>query len=154
MKLRRFNQDGLGEFAGYRASLAVDSTLPPPKEMLEESALTELLRSDVDITQRLFANRLEAGTFLNDLLERTGILAPERDAGLWAWLTLFYFDEVCPPDGNGRRYPKDEARLVPIVDNFQRFYRHLLLGPYRSVRRPWRTWRRFCIADLRSRASV
>jgi hypothetical protein len=36
---------------------------------------------------------------------------------------------------SGERDPKDdEARLVPRLDNYQRFYRHLLLGPYLIVR--------------------
>jgi hypothetical protein len=71
---------------------------------------------------------------LNELLERSGFALPERDRGLWTWLTLFYFDEVCPADGNGNREPQDEARLMPLLDNHQRFYRHLLLGPFLIVR--------------------
>jgi hypothetical protein len=134
MKLRRFNPDGLAEFVGYRASLAVDPTLSPPAEMLEDAALTELIPGDIDVPQRVFTNRLDAGKFLDELLDTAKIPVPERDAGLWAWLTLFYFDQVCPADGHGRRHPKDEARLIPILDNYQRFYRHLLLGPFLIVR--------------------
>src|SRR5690242_9921669 len=101
MKLHRFNSDGIGEFVGYRASLAVDPTLPPPVELLEDPALTELVLGDVEVANRSFANRLEAGEFLNQLLDTANVRTPERDAGLWSWLTLFYFDEVCPADGNG-----------------------------------------------------
>ena len=134
MRLRRFNRDGVAAFATYRARLALEPTLLPPTELLEDPALTELLPGDIDVPPRSFANRLEAGQFLNELLDRARVHMPERDQGLWAWLTLFYFDEVCPADGNGRRNPKDEARLIAQVDNFQRFYRHLLLGPYLIVR--------------------
>jgi hypothetical protein len=134
MKLQRFNSDGIAELVGYRASLLVDPTLPPPFDMLEDPALTQPISSDVDVPKRTFANRLEAGQFLNDLLDAAQIRSPERDAGLWSWITLFYFDEVCPADGHGRRHPQDEARLIPILDNYQRFYRHLLLGPFLIVR--------------------
>jgi hypothetical protein len=134
MKLHRFNPDGMGAFATYRARLTLEPTLPPPMEMLEDPALTDLLPGDVEVRKRSFANRLEAGKFLNELLDGAGIQLTERDNGLWTWLTLFYFDEVCPPDGHGRRNPQDEARLVPILDNYQRFYRHLLLGPFLIVR--------------------
>ena len=134
MKLRRFNRDGVNIFANYRLRLALETTLPPPKELLEDRALTEALPGGVDVLPRSFANRLEAGLFLNELIDKACINLPERDQGLWAWLTLFYFDEVCPADGHGRRDPKDEARLIPVLDNYQRFYRHLLVGPYLIVR--------------------
>jgi hypothetical protein len=134
MRLRRFNHDGVAAFASYRARLALEPTLLPPTELLEDLALTELLPGDIDVLPRSFGNRLEAGQFLNELLDKARVHLPERDQGLWTWLTLFYFDEVCPADGNGRRNPKDEARLIAQVDNFQRFYRHLLLGPYLIVR--------------------
>lgn len=134
MKLRRFNADGVTAFATYRARLALEPSLPPPTELLEDQALTTALPGDVDVPPCSFANRLEAGTFLDGVIEAAGISLPERDQGLWTWLTLFYFDEVCPADGNGNRNPKDEARLIAQVDNFQRFYRHLLLGPFLIVR--------------------
>ena len=134
MKLRRFNVDGVTTFANYRSRLALEPTLAPPMELLEDPALTELVPGEIEVPKRSFTNRLEAGKFLNELLDGARIHLPERDKGLWAWLTLFYFDEVCPADGHGRRNPRDEARLVPILDNFQRFYRHLLVGPFLIVR--------------------
>lgn len=134
MKLHRFNQDGMTAFATYRAGLTLNPTLPPPVELLQDPALTELMPGGVEVPPRSFTNRLEAGRFLNELLDAAKVQLPERDQGLWTWLTLFYFDEVCPADGNGRRNPKDEARLVPLLDNHQRFYRHLLVGPFLIVR--------------------
>jgi hypothetical protein len=102
--------------------------------MLEDSALTDLVSPEIEVQQRQFATRLEVGRYLNEVIEKGGIGLPERDRGLWTWLTLFYFDELCPADGNGNRNPQDEARLLPLLDNHQRFYRHLLLGPYLIVR--------------------
>lgn len=134
MKLHRFNRDGVAAFSDYRARLSLEPTLEPPVELLEDPALTELLPGDVEVPARQFANRLEAGRFLNELMDAANAQLPERDTGLWTWLTLFYFDEVCPADGNGRRNPKDEARLIPLLDNHQRFYRHLLVGPFLIVR--------------------
>jgi hypothetical protein len=134
VRLRRFNSDGVAAFATYRSRLTLEPTLVPPVELLEDPALTELMPGNVDVPARTFDNRLEAGRFLNELLTAANIDLPERDQGLWTWLTLFYFDAVCPADGNKRRNPKDEARLIAQVDNFQRFYRHLLLGPYLIVR--------------------
>lgn len=134
MKLRRFNRDGITAFATYRGRLALEANLPPPIQTLEDPALTEEISGAIDVPKRTFATRLDAGRFLNELLEPSIIALPERDRGLWSWLTLFYFDELCPADGNGNRNPQDEARLLPVLDNHQRFYRHLLLGPFLIVR--------------------
>ena len=134
MKLRRFNPDGVAAFATYRARLTLEPSLQPPTQLLEDPALTDEVPGDLDVPARSFKNRMEAGVFLNTLIDAAGISLPERDQGLWTWLTLFYFDEVCPADGNGNRDPKKEARLIAQVDNFQRFYRHLLLGPFLIVR--------------------
>ena len=135
MNLRRFNTDGINSFATYRARLALEPNLPPPVQTLEDPALTEEIAGEIEVPKRSFATRLEVGRFLNELLESSGIALPERDRGLWTWLTLFYFDEVCPEDGNGhRKTHNDAARLLPILDNHQRFYRHLLLGPFLGAR--------------------
>jgi len=134
MKLRRFNRDGERAFVEYRARLNIERTLPPPVHLLEDPAYTETIPGDIEAPLRTFANRLEAGEFLNDLAQKAGIKVPERDSGLWSWLTLFYFDAVCPQNGHGERDPGADARLIPLVDNFQRFYRHLLLGPFLVVR--------------------
>ncbi len=118
----------------YRSRLTLEPTLTPPAPLLEEPAYTEILSEKVDVQPQRFESRLEAGQHLNDLIDAAGITLPERDRGLWAWLTLLHFDAMCPADGNGRRFPQDEARLLPLLDNHQRFYRHLLLGPFLIVR--------------------
>lgn len=134
MRLRRFNQDGITAFVNYRARLTLDPNLEPPLELLEDPALTELMRGNAEVKKIAFTNRFHTGKYLNELINEANIELPERDQGLWTWLTLFYFDVICPADGNGNRSPQHEARLVAQVDNFQRFYRHLLLGPYLIVR--------------------
>jgi len=134
MKLRRFNSDGIAAFADFRSRLALEPTLTPPTPLLEDPAYTTILSEEVDVQPQKFENRLAAGQHLNDMIDDAGITLPERDRGLWAWLTLLHFDAVCPADGNGRRLPQDEARLLPMLDNHQRFYRHLLLGPFLIVR--------------------
>jgi hypothetical protein len=112
----------------------LEPTLAPPTNLLEDPAYTEILSEKTEVEPRTFENRLEAGRYLNDLIETSNITLPEQDRGLWAWLTLLHFDAVCPADGHGNRSPQGEARLLPLLDNHQRFYRHLLLGPFLITR--------------------
>ena len=134
MKLRRFNSAGVQVFATYRSRLSQEPSLPPPVDLLEDGALAEIIPGEIDVPRRPFATRLDAGIVLNELVDAAKINRPELDKGLWTWLTLYYFDEVCPPNAHGERNPFGEERLLPLVDNHQRFYRHLLLGPFCIVR--------------------
>jgi hypothetical protein len=73
---------------------------------------------------------MEAAAVLTDVLASAGVSDPERDAGLWAWLAAVYFETLCRKDKTGHLKPGERARWIPELSNFQRYYRHLLLGPY------------------------
>jgi hypothetical protein len=94
----------------------------------------EPLAVEIEVEARTFANRFEAAEYLLNRFAPAGLTDIERDSGLWAWLSLFYFDAVCPPGRGGVRKPGAIARHIPEPGNFQRYYRHLLAGPYRIYR--------------------
>jgi hypothetical protein len=51
---------------------------------------------------------------------------------VWAWLSLLYFDQLCPvfvPDFRGRKKVHDDSCYIPSED-WRKYYRHKLLGPY------------------------
>jgi hypothetical protein len=102
--------------------------------LLDEAGASEPLKAEVEVENKVFGTRLEAAKYLDQLLSVAKIPQVERDAGLWAWLTLFYFDQLSPPRKGGIRKTGELARYVPALGNFQRFYRHLLLGPYLILR--------------------
>jgi len=86
------------------------------------------------VADRKFANRYAAAEYLYELLENTGIPEVDRNESLWAWLTLFYFDQLCPEGADGRRSLKQRARLMPAFSDWNKYYRHLLAGPWRVYR--------------------
>jgi hypothetical protein len=45
---------------------------------------------------------------------------------------FFFFDQVCPASERGVREPGEIARHV-LSDRSQKYYRHLLAGPYRLI---------------------
>lgn len=130
MKLRRLTPTGSESFATYLSQLRDDPKLPPPVWLLEDDKASVPV-ADIEVTERVFANRLAAASFLYELFEAAELTNVDRDAGLWTWLTLFYFDQVCPPKkGKERKAFKEEFRYIPAMANFQKYYRHLLYGPY------------------------
>jgi hypothetical protein len=129
--IKRFNQLGLERFNDFLDSLTGDEPLPIQSAILEDPQTTEDLPKAIEITMQKFSRRLEAARYLNDLLSQSGIPELERDRGVWAWLSLYFFDQLCPVDKSGKRKPGDRARWIPATSNFRKYYRHLLAGPYR-----------------------
>lgn len=134
MKLRRLTAPGIDAFAAYLTQLAAVPTLDPPTRLLAEVGSSEEIKGDTDLEERTFSTRFEAASYLSGKLAEAEIENWERDAGLWAWMTLFYFDQVCPRDHTGARSVKEQARYIPQIDVSRRYYRHMLLGPVSMYR--------------------
>ncbi len=134
MKVARLNASGLTTFAGWLDSLKVDGSIQAPTALLIDDQNTEPLSAEVQVEQRSFTNRFEVAEYLHTQFSAAGLMDVQRDAGLWAWLSLFYFDSVCPSGKGDVRKPGALARHIPEPGNFQRYYRHLLAGPYRIYR--------------------
>ena len=133
MKLRRLNAEGVRRFGDYSNIFRSLPNSPPPVTMLTDEETSEEA-AKVEVERQTFRTRFDAGSWLYSILEQTRLRDSARDKGLWSWLSLLNFDSVCPPDGNGNRKPGERARHIPDAANFQRYYRHLLAGPWRIYR--------------------
>ncbi len=134
MKVARLNESGIATFAGWLETLKQGGSVQAPMSLLTNPAATESLAVQVEIEQRTFTTRLEAAEYLFSRFAAAGLTDVDRDRGLWAWLSLFYFDSVCPVGKGGIRKPGAQPRHIPEPGNFRRYYRHLLGGPYRIYR--------------------
>jgi hypothetical protein len=132
--VRRLKQAGIDKFEAFLGSLRTPPAMPRPVEALEYDDTSEPLEVAIEIEPRIFGSRLEAARYLDSKLNDSGLKNIERDRMLWAWLSLFYFDELCPANAKGHRKPGETARWIPQPQNYQRYYRHLLAGPYRIFR--------------------
>jgi hypothetical protein len=132
--VRALNSTGIERFRAYLARLRSGAPSDPPWELLEEAAYTTELTVEVMVERREFASRLDVGKYLCEVL---GALPPEdtdRNKGLWAWMSLFFFDQVCPAGKDGIRRPGQDYRHVPDF-SYRYRHRHLLYGPYQVYRR-------------------
>lgn len=130
MKLSKFTVDGVTQVEAYLDSLRQDDTLGPPFDLLEDPGLVEVLDVNIDVEQSIrFESRLHCAAYLDEML---GQIGPEleQDVGLWTWLTVLYFDQVCPISSDGRRKVLEQARYIPVPGDYRKYYRHLLSGPY------------------------
>jgi len=133
MILRRLTEDGLSQMRSFLDSLATSNPEDDDREILTDSATSAPLPVAITIDEaQSFPRRYEAGKYLFEQLaplRSARYQCLERDSGVWAWLALLWFDQLCPADRHGRRKPGEHARFIPEMVGF-RYYRHLLLGPY------------------------
>jgi hypothetical protein len=137
MKLRRLNLAGIEQFERFLDSVTEAAPLVVPIAALTAPETSESLGIEIEVEPRAFANRMELSSYLFKKLNGSGLLDIDADRGLWSWLALFFFESLCPADRVGRRNPGNRARWILDPHNFQRYYRHLLAGPYKIFRAYW-----------------
>ena len=130
MKLKKFTTFGIERFGEYLDLLQTEPTRLLPASLLEDSVCSEVFGKPTEVHSKTFGTRYGAAEYLDEILARSGVAEAERDVGLWAWLTLFFFNELCPSNKAGERELRERPAYIPEPQNFQRYYRHLLLGPY------------------------
>ena len=136
MLLRRLNDDGIELFIDYlvdqkrRADLNLQPQ-HPPTDLLHRDDTSESIKSSAEMNPAPIESRLDAAERISELLSQ---LEPatkgklEKDRGFWSWLSLFYFESVCPMV-SGKRDPGRWDRHV-IDPKGRGPYRHLLQAPY------------------------
>lgn len=133
-QLRRLTQSGIKHFDDYLADLRNNNSLAVPYHLLNSGEMSEAFVGAPDIDRPGFKTKRDAAEYLNALLSPLDKGNLSRDAGLWTWLALFYFDDLCPKSPSGSRKPNADPHYILDAYNFKRTYRHLLATPYRILR--------------------
>lgn len=130
MKLRKLKESGIRKMGEYLDSLSAEHPLGYPYGILADPLFSDAV-SDVEVEPMDFDNKHAVASYLYNIFTKAGLTDVATDSGLWCWLSLYYFEQLCPRDRGGKFNPGARARWIPEVHNFQRYYRHLLAGPYR-----------------------
>lgn len=127
--VRILNDEGIRKFRQYLADVRAGSTIDPPQEILTDAWCSAKLPINIEIEERTFVSRLEVAKYLYENLRPLGHSKIEQNIGIWSWLSLYYFSQICPTNKAGRRYPGLDYRYILDTD-FRYYYRHNLLGSY------------------------
>jgi hypothetical protein len=133
MILREFNEAGITAFQSFLATCRATPTTPYPHQLLEDGALTMPLTPRINVEFRRLGTRGEAAHFLKSLLAPLPEQSVADNSGLWTWLSLLFFDEVCPVK-NGKRVVRNDYTYVFEPKNARHFYRHLLYISWHVLR--------------------
>lgn len=132
MKLRRFNADGVSAFGAFLSKCRLEPDAELPIGMLENRSLTEVVEPEVQVAPSHFETKGDVARYLSQVLKPLRSEEVAKDPGLWTWLTLFYFDSVCPSVG-GKRVVKNDYHYIFEPNNPRHFYRHLLYLSWRVI---------------------
>ena len=119
-------------FESFLSDLRRGRAVPVPADLLVDDGTARVIEADASVEARPFSSRLEAAVYLEAQLRPVDPAIRSQDRGLWSWLSLFYFDQLCPSNPTGKRNPGQSYRYVPSTD-YRSYYRHLVLGPYQIL---------------------
>lgn len=132
VELRVMNGDGIRQFRELIDDLHSNPGMNVDLSWIYENRWSDSIESGVLVEKREFKQKLEAARYLMRTLYKVELVNKYFHQGLWAWLSAYYFDSVCPVDDRGERKPGKPYRHIPPADRYWRtIYRHLLAGPIR-----------------------
>lgn len=131
--VRQLNEVGITRFDEYIKRLAAEPVEPPTFHLLSSDETSAPLAATADVEDRPFDSKRDMAEHLIARLAGLERAQVDYNAGLWSWLSLLYFNQLCPVDADERRNPKNEALYIPTRHGWT-YYRHLLACPYRLLR--------------------
>ncbi len=130
--IRKFNDEGLLYFREHLDVLRSNNTLELDRNLINNEDYTIILYPETNIEFLPFTSKLQMAEYLYPRLNTLSLENKFYDAGLWSWLSIFYFDVICPVDKNGDRSIKEIQRYIPDKKiNWRNYYRHLIALPLR-----------------------
>ena len=129
--LRRLNPSGHDRFREWLGDGAPGAA---PRHLLDDPRTTEPLPAVIPRPERIFASRFELGETLVGLLGPLDTATVRLDVGLWDWLSLHLFDQLCPPKASGGRELRKPGHYALEIEDHQRRHRHLVRSAWTLVR--------------------
>lgn len=129
-ELRRLNDTGIAQFAEY---LTGGASGPQPLHLLSHPDTSEPLEVSIKLVQRNYPNRYEFGRELSMRLSQLDPAKISNDRGLWTWLALNFFDQLCPSGSDGKRKLDKHYRYL-LSSDYRHYYRHLVRTPWQLCR--------------------
>ncbi|MCO6455543.1 MAG: hypothetical protein J5I93_09630 [Pirellulaceae bacterium] len=128
--VRKLTETGIKAFTEYLTRLADGEKIDPPMHLLTDADSSQELLGTAEVEPVTLDSKLAAAKYLTIQLASLDKSEVDNNVGLWTWLSLFFFDQVCPESASGERKPGEIVRHVLTLSALK-YYRHLLAGPCR-----------------------
>lgn len=129
MRMRSLTDKGIEEFKNYIQRLKHGVAEDPPVKSLSKYPFSKEFDVPLDIDVRTFSTRLDLAEYLSDrfaIVDRPSLVG---QYGVWSWLALLLFNQLCPVSDDGHRKVRETARYVCSSD-YTDYYRHLVAASW------------------------
>ena len=121
MDLRRLTKRGLELFREFLNLLLNDAAADVPINLLADERFSEAVVPRTEYCPETFSDRMQLAAYLDRLLTPLPVTSVQTDEGLWSWLALAFFDQLCPAGSDGTRDPGSLGRWIPQLDESRRY---------------------------------
>lgn len=125
-QVRRFNESGVREFTERLESLRGGHTALIDEALLLDPQWSAPTDPNVMIEQHSFTTKKGIAEYLYPAIRPILDAIGEQDPGLWAWLSAFFWDSVCPQAADGKRKVLSPYHYVFGYANEQNSKKHLI----------------------------
>ncbi len=132
MLARRLTQSGIAQFEAFLASIRQHPTADAPLDLLTDPGTSEPIDVEIEAEVRRFRSRLEIAEHLTRML-RIDSSTLRTDAGFWCWLSLYWFESLCPVVKD-RWNPGNCFHWSADLEDPRKTCRHILAGPFQIYR--------------------
>lgn len=155
VSVRAFNEEGLVEFERIISEIRNGAMKEVPSTLLFDEQFSEAYEPIINIENVDYKNKSELVSYLVSQLNLRTSKHLYFNTGIWTWLSAFYFDNICPVDGNGKRKVNESAFYV-LKDpkNYTKYYRHLLAYPCRLYSELDQSSKIFLIGTFQKRGEI
>lgn len=131
--VRRLNEKGLKFFQDYIGRIAGGEKSDPPFAILTNDDWSEPVDFNLEVDESQgFATRYEMGEYLERLFHDINAQHILPDIGLWSWLALLWFDQLCPAKADSTRKPSKPYNYI-LSPNYNHRPRHALRTTWQLV---------------------
>lgn len=131
--VRVLNDEGIAQFAQFLSRLRAGGSESVPYSLLTDAQTSEPLPQDIAVERKPFSNRFEFGEYMVAVLQPMDAREITNAYGVWTWLALYFFDDICPVVAGKRNVLEDAVYILGKTYNYQRYYRHLARTPWLMV---------------------
>lgn len=131
MPLCTFTDAGIQAFRECLAQMKARKIVDLPADLLTDPLFSRPVDEPLQVELHHFATTRDLVQYLHPFVTTLSLPDKFYNPGLWAWLSAFYFELVCPKE-HGWRNPREDVRhILPANREWNRVYRHLIAAPMR-----------------------
>ncbi len=129
--IRVLTDRGTELFRDYIMEVKVDSKKSPPVDKLSRLPWSSEFTPRIELDSLSVTTRMELSKYLVDLFEANSVDRKDilDNPGMWSWLALLWFDDLCPVESNGSRKVRETSRYV-CSSHYTDYYRHLVAASW------------------------